>query len=186
MKTEHNAPRLSSMQGQDSRIALIDDFDMYSMLVLWQTGGTAPRSMIGAAARATARGEGGEHTREVAALSLQIGKDTVEAIDAQLPGLLRECGAEPLVDVAATRRTFLRLCQRIVDGEIPPPAGAGVISRLSCLPSATRLPWETIRPFFAAAEDLHPDEDPSVELTRRVERVIVAEATQALRATDSV
>jgi hypothetical protein len=134
----------------------LQDLDMYSILVLFQSDGLPPRPVIAAARQATARGEGREHTHAVAAMSDQIGRDTIEALDTHLDGLLEEWGGERLDSTDAAQRTFLILCRRIVDGEMAPAAGAGIIGQLQNLPPSARLPWETIRPFYAAAEDLHP------------------------------
>jgi hypothetical protein len=158
----------------------LEDLDMYTILILFQSDGLPPRPVIVAARRAVARGEGGEHTQAVAAMSDQIGRDTVEALATHLDGLLEEWDGERLDNTDAAQRTLLILCRRIVDGKMAPAAGAGIIGQLQNLPSSARLPWETIRPFYAAAEDLHPDDEPSEALVTKVEREIVAEATRVL------
>jgi len=162
------------------RQVAFDDLDMYAVMIFFQRDPIQPRPIIDAARRAIARGEGGEHTREVAAMSDQIGRDTVEAIAAHMDGLLEECGCEKLDSVDAAQRTLLTLCRRIVDGDMSPTIGASLIGQLAYLPPSARLPWDTIRPFFSAAEDLHPDDEPSEALVVKVEREIVDEATRVL------
>jgi hypothetical protein len=162
-----------------SKMAL-EDLDMYSILLEFQSNGIGPRPVIAAAQRATAHGEGGEHTHAVAAIPDRNGRDTVEALDTHMEGLLEEWGGERLDNIDAAKRALLTLCRRIIDGEMAPATGAAVIGGLRALPPSARLPWETIRPFFAAAEQLHPDHEPSEALVIKVEREIVDEATRAL------
>jgi hypothetical protein len=162
-----------------SKMAL-EDLDMYSILVLFQSNNIGPRPVIASARRATAHGEGGEHTHAVAAIPDQNGRDTVEALDTHIEGLLEEWGGERLDNIDAAQRTLLTLCRRIVNGEMAPATGAAVIGRLHDLPSSARLPWETIRPFYAAAEQLHPDDEPSEAVVIQVEREIIDEATRVL------
>jgi hypothetical protein len=168
-------------------MALIDEFDMESTLVHWQAGRIPPRHAIEAARRRVQQGQGGEITREVAAMSLTIGKDTRLALEAHLPGLLEELGVEQITDLDAAQRMFLRTCQRIVDGDVPPLIGAAVISALEDLPDPAqgRTQWERIRPFYANAEDAHPDDNPSDSFIREVETRILEDARQFLDAEDS-
>jgi hypothetical protein len=66
-------------------------------------------------------------------MSNQIGRDTVEALDTHMEGLLEDWGGERLDNIDAAQRTLLTLCRRIVDGEMAPAAGAAVIGRLQHL-----------------------------------------------------